>query len=120
MIGSRLFLKQEFTSWDEWLEISENYLKEKGYKRYNDSFKTADFIYWRTFKDGDKKLYTIGILFYDFRKHGNDRIGIQYECLLSQSDRIDLSVSKNIVLQEFESMSEEFYKVMRNFYKDEE
>jgi hypothetical protein len=53
------------TSWDEWLLETETKLKEVGYRRYVQKHKSEDFCYWKTFKNGEDKIYQIGILFYD-------------------------------------------------------
>lgn len=101
------------TSWDDWLTETETKLKELGYRRYFQNHKNEDFSYWKTFKN-----YQIGILFYDFRKYADhdpyaNRIGIMYECVVLGEDRIDMCVSKNIDLVEFENMSQTFYGAMQ-------
>ena len=104
------------TSWDEWLEKTEASLKELGYIKYKQNYKHEDFAYW-------KKLngYQIGLLFYDFRKNKEldpmcDVISMQYECMLIDiEDRIDLTVSKNITLDEFEEMAKIFYNAMGKY-----
>lgn len=100
------------TSWDDWLSETETKLKELGYRRYFQNHKNEDFSYWKTFKN-----YQIGILFYDFRKYADrdpyaNRIGIMYECVVLGEDRIDMCVSKNIDLVEFENMAQTFYGAM--------
>ena len=110
------------TSWDEWLSETETKLKELGYRRYAQNHKREDFCYWKTFKNGDDKIYQIGILFYDFRKYSHtgdpltNRISIMYECMLLSGDRIDMCVSKDINLNEFETMSKTFYESMSQYY----
>lgn len=105
------------TSWDGWLSEMETKLKELGYRRYVQNHKNEDFCYWKTFKNGENTIYQIGILFYDFRKYVerdpySNRIGIMYECMLLCEDRIDMCVSKNIYLVEFENMAKTFYEAM--------
>ena len=108
------------TSWDEWLSETKTKLKELGYREYAQNHKNEDFCYWKTFKNGEDKIYQIGILFYDFRKYADrdpyeNRIGIMYECMVLGKDRIDMSVSKNIDLVEFENMAQTFYRVMSQY-----
>ena len=110
------------TSWDEWLSETELKLKELGYRRYVQNHKNEDFCYWKTFKNGDDKIYQIGLLFYDFRKYADrdpfaNRIGVMYQCRLLCDDRIDMCVSKNIDLNEFELMSKTFYEAMSQYYR---
>lgn len=110
------------TSWDEWLSETETKLKELGYIRYFQNNKKEDFCYWKTFKKGEDKMYQIGILFYDFRKYADrdpyaNRIGIMYECMVLGEDRIDMCVSKNIYLVEFENMARTFYGAMSQYYR---
>jgi hypothetical protein len=110
------------TSWDEWLSETETQLKELGYRRYVQNHKNEDFCYWKTFKNGEDKIYQIGILFYDFRKYADrdphaNRIGIMYECMVLGEDRIDMCVSKNIDLVEFENMAKTFYGTMSQYYR---
>ena len=110
------------TSWDEWLSETETKLKELGYRKYVQNHKNEDFCYWKTFKNGEDKIYQIGILFYDFRKYADsdpyaNRIGVMYECMILCDDRIDMCVSKNIYLNEFELMSKTFYEVMSQYYR---
>lgn len=108
------------TSWDEWLSETETKLKELGYRRYVQNHKNEDFCYWKTFKNGDDKLYQIGVLFYDFRKYAEhdpnaNRICVMYQCMLLCNDRIDMDVSKDIDLPEFEAMSKTFYEAMSQY-----
>lgn len=107
-------------SWDEWLSETETKLKEIGYRRYVQNHKNEDFCYFKTFKNGKYKIYQIGILFYDFRKYADrdpyaNRIGIMYECVVLGKDRIDMCVSKNIDLVEFENMAQTFYGTMSQY-----
>lgn len=109
-------------SWDEWLSETETKLRDRGYIKYTQNYKHEDFCYWKTFKNGDEKLYIVGVLFYDFRKNADInsysyRIGIMYECMLSGEDRIDMSVSKNIDLDKFENMAYTFYHSMSQYYR---
>jgi hypothetical protein len=103
------------TFWDEWLSETESKLKEIGYNKYNQNLKGEDFCYWKTFMNDQDRIYQIGILFYDYRKFGVQGIGVMYECMLLGYDRIDMSVSKNIDLPEFEKMSETFYRAMSQY-----
>lgn len=106
------------TSWDEWLEKTELSLKEIGYRKYEQSLKNEDFAYWKSFYINENKAYQVGLFFYDFRKHQNDfnipeRIGVQFECMFIDIDaRIDLSVSKDITLEQFECMARTFHDAM--------
>jgi hypothetical protein len=106
------------TSWDEWLEKTEASLKELGYWKYNQNFKNEDFAYWKSFDINENKAYQVGLFFYDFRKYQNqfniaERIGVQFECMFIDIDgRIDLTVSKNITLEQFEIMAQTFYSAM--------
>lgn len=109
------------TNWDSWLLEFETNLKELGYRKYVQNYKNEDFCYWKTFKNGDDKLYQIGVLFYDFRKYAErdpnaNRIAIMYHCMLLCDDRIDMDVSKEIDLSEFEAMSKTFYEAMSQYY----
>jgi hypothetical protein len=100
------------TSWDEWLEKTELSLKDIGYRKYTQSIKNEDFAYWKTFKG-----YQVGVFFYDFRKHQNQfRIGVQFECRFTDIDaRIDLSVCKDISLEQFEIMAKTFIDTMSQY-----
>lgn len=105
------------TDWDEWLSLVEGRLKKLGYRRYSQNLKSEDFAYWKSFYDEDAKIYQIGLFFYDFRKYADrdpiaNRISIQYECMLLGRDRVDMSVSKDIDLPEFEKMARTFYEAM--------
>ena len=109
------------TNWDSWLSEFETNLKELGYIKYVQNYKNEDFCYWKTFKNGDVKLYQIGVLCYDFRKYAErdpnaNRISVMYECMLLFDYRIDMTVSKEIDLPEFEVMSKTFYEVMSQYY----
>lgn len=109
------------TNWDRWLLEFETNLKELGYRKYVQNYKNEDFCYWKTFKNGDDKLYQIGVLFYDFRKYAErdpnaNRIAVMYHCMLLFDYRIDMDVSKEIDLSEFEAMSKTFYEAMSQYY----
>jgi hypothetical protein len=106
-------------NWDAWLTEKETLLKELGYRKYIQHYKNEDFIYWKTFEG-----YQVGVSFYDFRKYvshthpDSNRIGIQYECMFIDCDcRIDLSVSKDMQLIDFECMAKEFYVAMLPYSK---
>lgn len=109
------------SSWDEWLEVTEDFLKNQGYRKYVHNYNNEDFTYWKVFKVNKEEAYQIGILFYDFRKYDKipdvaKRIGIQFECMIIDTeDRIDLSVSKDITLEQFETMASKFYEAMGSF-----
>jgi len=97
--------------WDKWLEDVETYLKDNGYRKYNQGWKRENFAYWKSFEG-----YQVGVFFYDFRKYDEEEgISIQYECMLISKVRIDLSVFKDIQLEEFEKMSEDFYQTMKKY-----
>jgi hypothetical protein len=101
-------------NWVKFLEDKDKELKDKGYRKYFQDHKRSDFQYFKTI---DKK-YQIGIFFYDFRRFDvfQDIISISYECFLfPEDDRIDLSVSKDITIEEFEKMAESFYLSMKEF-----
>lgn len=106
------------SSWDEWLEVTEDFLKNQGYRKYVQNYRNEGFAYWKVFKVNEEEAYQIGILFYDFRKYDNipdvaKRIGIQFECMIIDTeDRIDLTVSKEITLEQFETMARAFYEAM--------
>lgn len=112
---------KECTSGDEWLEEVDKILKERGYKKYKQNFKNEDYAYWKSFSINGNKAYQVGLLFYDFRKYQSNfalpqTISIQFECMFIDVDaRIDLSVSKNMTLDEFEIMSNTFYNAMLKY-----
>lgn len=95
--------------WDNWLLDFEKKLKSKSYVKYNQKYKMEDFAYWITVKKDDVSLYQIGVLFYDFRKFLQNRIGVQFECSILTKERIDLSVSSDITFYEFEIMASSFF-----------
>ena len=72
--------------------------------------------YWKKFEG-----YQVGILFYDFRVYRRrfnipDRISIRFECIFSDIDcSIDLSVSKDVSIEEFEIMAKAFTDTMFKF-----
>ena len=108
-------------SWESWLKSIEKALVELGYRRYVQHYKSEDFMYWKTFYDGEEKAYLVGLAFYDFRRYidrdkNANRISVQFECMLIDIDsRIDLTVSKDIPLAEFESMAKSFYEAMSQY-----
>lgn len=110
------------TDWDGWLSEFENNLKELGYRKFNQNHKRENFSYRKTFKNGEDKIYQIGVFFYDFRKYADtdpmaNRISVMYQCMLLGVDRIDMDVSKDIDLPEFELMAKTFYEAMLQYYR---
>jgi hypothetical protein len=105
-----------YSTHDEWLENTESYLKELGYRKFNQKTQNEDFAYWKSFYDTNgEKIYQSGVFFYDFRKYGNERIGVQFECMfINIGARLDLSVCKDITILHFEKMSEVFYNAMKS------
>jgi len=118
-------LLQQYTindsiDWDKWLIEYETNLKELGYRKFGQNYKKENFSYWKTFRNGKDEIYQIGLLFYDFREYADrdpmaNRIGVMYECMLMYDDRIDMTVSKDIDLPEFESMTKTFYEAMLHY-----
>ena len=94
--------------WDTWLLDYETKLKSKGFAKYNQKYKHEDFAYWKTIEG----LYQIGVLFYDVRQFGEQRIGVQFECSLLTKERIDLSVSMDISIEDFEIMAQTFFNTL--------
>jgi hypothetical protein len=115
---------EEINDWDKWLSDKEEDFKSKGYRKYFQNWEREDFAYWKPFYNGETKLFQVGILFYDFRKYlhsdpNANRIGTTYKChLLSENSRIDLTVCKDITLDEFEVMAKTFYLNMNQFNKE--
>lgn len=103
--------------WKVWLQDFDKEVIDLGYRKYNQNHKSEDFSYWKTFYDGEEKIYQVGILVYDFGMYSEEypnanRVSVQYECYLLCDNRIDLSVSKDISLSEFEDMAKTFYETM--------
>lgn len=112
--------KHSELEWNEWSLKIERELIKIGYTKYFQHYKREDFSFWKSIKENDKKIFQIGILFYDFRKHiphdpMANRIGVQFECLLVGDNRIDLSVSKDISINEFETICYSFYESMKKY-----
>lgn len=110
------------TTWDEWLAAVDAMLQKRGYRKYHQDYRSADYTYWKTYSAGEDKLYMVGIGFYDQRKythidHNADYVGVQFECMILGDDRIDMSVSKDVALKEFEGMAMKFYGAMKEYVK---
>lgn len=90
----------------------DKYLKQLGYKRFDQEYMNSDWQYWKTFKNYIEKLYCCGVIVYDFRKHDipHKAISCMFVCMILDDDRIDLVVSKDISVNEFEIMSKKFYE----------
>lgn len=106
--------------WENELLEQENALKEKGYIRYSQSWRSETFSYWKTFRNKEgEKLYQICVLFYDWREFStigsSKRLGIQYECLLIGNNRLDMACSSRKTLEEFEEMSLIFYENLKKY-----
>lgn len=103
--------------WKEWMEKAESHLINAGYKKFNQNLRGEDFTYWKTFFADNEKAYMVGVLFYDFMKYDNPikRIGTMYECMLLGDNRVDLTVSKEIELIDFEDMARVFYDSMKKY-----
>jgi len=99
------------------LEEFEANITEMGYIKYNQDYRHSDFQFWKCFYENDEKIYQIGMTCYDWSKYefGDDHIGVDYECMFLDSDRIDLIVSKNIKIEEFEIMALDFYNTMKKY-----
>ena len=110
-------IKPTFTGdWDQWLEEFEKNLKERGYKKYRQDFRGSDFQYWKAFPSSKNHKYQVGVLFFDFRRYRDgENITVQYYCMTSGDDSIDLIISKNIDLSEFEEMARVFYESMKPY-----
>lgn len=113
-----LFVGQKQTeNWQDWLAEVEGKLKDAGYTKYFQKYKSSDFQYWKNFDINGGKAYQVGVLFYDFRRYQGranvpETIGVQFDCLIISDDRIDLSISKDITVADFETISTSFYQSM--------
>ena len=104
-------------------EKFEEFLKERGYKKYVQNYKNEDYLYWKSFKRTEEKKdgYSVGFSFYDFSKYPQYKeenpIHVSYEFRLGKNelvDRIDLTVKDDrITVEGFEDFCEKFYQ----FYK---
>lgn len=104
-------------------EEFEQFLKERGYNKYVQHFKSEDYLYWKSFEriERGKGGYSVGFAFYDFSKYpqfdGTHPISISMEFMLGTEngiDRMDLTVSDDCVtVEEFEEFCKKFY----DFYK---
>lgn len=104
-------------SWDEWQGQTEGLLKKIGYNRYEQGYKQEDFAYWKTFHNNQTAIYQVGLLFYDFRKFGNNFFGFSYECHIIEVDAgVRLEISDSITLQQFEKIAQTFYESMSHYY----
>lgn len=110
-------LNNNIVDWDKYLIDIDKEFKIKGYKKFNQNYKSEDYSYWKTVKDEDgNKLYQVGLLIYDFRKYvGRHHISIAYCCILFSEGRIELNVSEKINVDKFEEMALYFYQTMANY-----
>ena len=104
------------TDWAKYLEDLDNFLKDKGFRKYNQNHKREDLAYWKQY---DEK-YQIGLLIYDWRKYPQHnfekRVSIAFECMLLDIDgKCDLCVDKDIELYDFEMMADSFYNAMAEY-----
>ena len=120
----KLFEVADVSSWNNWLSETEGKLNELGYRRFNQQLNSEDFCYWKTFYSKDnEKIYQVGLLFYDYRKYLQkdpmaNRIGVGFKCMfIDIGSRMDLSVSDDITLFEFEDMAHTFYYTMNKYTK---
>ena len=97
--------------WDKFLSNLNSFMTVSGYRKHNQSLNNEDFAYWKNFDD----KYQVGLLIYDFTKFVGDRVSIQFQCMTSANDRIDLTVSKAIELSEFEEMAEAFHEAIKKY-----
>lgn len=104
-------------------EEFEQLLKDRGYTKYVQNYKSEDYLYWRSFEriERGKGGYSVGFAFFDFSKYpqfkDTNPISISYEFMLGvnpEIDRLDLTVSDDrITVEGFEEFCKKFYE----FYK---
>lgn len=108
----------KYESWEEWLEKTESALNKREYVKHKQNLKSETFSYWKTFYVNEKKAYQVALLFYDFRKFQKnfnipDRIDVQFECIIFDTDdKFELSINKDITIEQFEIMATTFYDAM--------
>lgn len=103
-------------NWDAWLKDFDAEVKKLGYHISSTRIGNEDFCYCKTIKG----KYLLVLMIYDFRKFADrdpraNRIGLQYQVLLSGNHRIDMIVSKHISVDEFEAMAGTFYEAMKQY-----
>lgn len=115
-------LVQTKSNLEEWQQATEDRLKKIGYARYNQQLKGSDFQYFKTIWDNDEKIYTIGVLFYDWQKYKDKlanpehaiRIGIQYECSFICDDNVWLSISSDkCSIEKYQEICENVYHTLK-------
>ena len=106
----------ENTNFDQWLSEFETNLKKEGYRKYYQRYRLSDFAYWKVIKKDNEELYMIGILFYDFKGHTDNRIRIDYHCRVCNS-KCEMTTSKDVDVQDFEKFAEKFYQLMKKTLK---
>jgi hypothetical protein len=95
----------------EELNKIEREAEKLGYTKYNQRLLNSSYQYFKKFPK-----YQIGLLIYDFSKFGVDNtFSIMYQCMLDKDHRIDLTVSKNIEVKEFEEMAKTFNRAMKGY-----
>ena len=100
------------------METIEKQLIDKGYTKYEGNYKSSNWYYGKSFyNDKKEKIYQIIIPFYDFRDYHtlNLKILYDFDCLLIGDERLDLTYSKNVSIDEFEEMSSHFYNSMKKY-----
>lgn len=103
-------------TWDELLEIVENTLQNRGYKRFSQRLGREDFTYWKSFEG-----YQIGIKFYDFRKYiahepEADSISVMFTIVPLRDDgRVELEISIPLTVEKVESLAEEFFSFTQKY-----
>lgn len=103
-------------NWDAWLKDFDTEVKKLGYHVSATRISNEDFCYCKTVKN----KYLVVLMIYDFRKFADrdpraNRIGLQYQALVSGNERIDLMTGKKISVEEFEEMAETFYETMKQY-----
>jgi hypothetical protein len=98
----------------------EIFLQERGYTKYIQSYKSEDYLYWKSFEriERGKGGYSVGFAFYDFSKYpqfeGKEKISISLEFMIGVNpyiDRLDLTISDDrLSVEQFEDFCKKFYE----------
>lgn len=106
---------KEFESWEDWLSKTENFLKEKRYKKYIQDISGEDFSYSRNIDDKFLSIF----LFYDFTRYNSlGKFSVQYLCMAMPLDStFKMEIGGNFDLIEYEKMGSMFCDKFKHLMK---
>lgn len=113
-------IREDITDWAKWLIDLHNHLTLNGFRKFNQTHKSATFIYYKKLIHDDEVELSSAFYVYDFRKHihldpNSNYISIMPGSVLIRNDRVtflDLDICDIQTVDALDNISKDLNKLI--------